>query len=138
MATRLKLHPLNSGTPQASFRGDYELMQADFELHRRINRHGQAGSLLQGGGIRLAISGETDALLWAWLFDPVKKENGEIIITDNHERVISKTTFTGALAVNFRIHFDARVRDGLLTIVTLEAESLATDKELYYEKGKPS
>lgn len=133
MPTYLNLHPENSGTPQAKFRSHYELVHADYSLWRSTDRKGEISSNLRGGEINIAILGHADAVLFAWLFDPVSKEDGEIVITDIGEQVISKVKFQRARTTNFRMHYDSRAQNGLLTIVNLQAEMLSTDNDLYYE-----
>jgi len=106
----------------------------DYELSRSVNQKGEIVSDLTGGRIRMVLEGFGDEELFTWLFDPLKEENGEIVTLDLDKRVIEKFTFDQARAVQYRLHFDADSREAVSVVVTIEADAIQTESELYYNK----
>lgn len=131
MPTHLHLHPLRTDTAQRCFRSKYELRHADYELFRSMNNKGEVISEVTGGKIRVVLDGFGDEDLFVWLFDPSKRESGEIVTTVNNETVQEKLAFSGAKATGYRLHFDSNVKDSVSAVLTIEASEIATDNGLY-------
>lgn len=131
MQTHLYLHQEHSGTPQAKFRGRYELRHVAYELWRETNHKGDVASELQSSEIHLVIKGFADTLVFAWLFDPYRKEDGEIVSMNSREQVIEKLKFEGAAITDYRMHYDSRVKEGLVTLLTIKVKRVSTDNDLY-------
>lgn len=134
MPTYLYLHQENSKGPQKKYRGVYELRHVDYELSRTVNRKGDIMSDIRSGDIRVVINGFGDETLFNWLFGGyLEHENGEIVTLDENERVIEKFSFGGAVAQKYRLHYDANARSAIAASLSIKAETITTDKELYYE-----
>lgn len=134
MQTYLYLHQENTGIPQAQFRGRYLLRHMDYEFDRTIGRKGEATSDIRGGEIRVAIEGFADHTLLRWLFDPTRKEDGEIVTLNEYEQTFTKFRFLGASAVQFRLHYDSRLKESVTTLLTIRAREIVTDNDLHFEK----
>lgn len=134
METYLYLHKENVGIPQTQYRGKYLLKHMDYELSRSIGRKGEIASDVCGGEIRVVIDGFADATLLKWLFDTFWKEDGAIVVLDEHERTVSKLHFSNATAKQFRMNYDSRVKEGMATILIIEAKEIVTDNDLYFQK----
>ena len=133
MQTYLYLHKENTGLPQEQYQGEYPLRHADYELSRSVNRRGEIASGVCGGEIRVVIDGFAQAALLGWVFDSFRKENGTIETIDEHEKTIAKLHFTEATVKNFRISYDSRVKNGVATLLTVEAREIITDNDLHFE-----
>lgn len=136
MQTYLYLHREHTSGPQERYRGKYLLKQMDYNLSRAVGRKGEIISDVQGGNIRVAINGFADAILLAWLYDSMRKEDGAIVTIDEEEKVVNKLHFSEASASTFRLNYDSRVREGAITLVTINAKEIKTDNDLYFERRK--
>ncbi|WP_455593526.1 type VI secretion system tube protein TssD [Bacteroides sp.] len=134
MQTYLYLHKENVNIPQAQYRGKYLLKHMDYELSRSVGRKGEIVSDVCGGEIRVVIDGFADSTLFGWLFDTFRKEDGEIVVLDEHEKTVSKLHFAVATARQFRLNYDSRVKEGLVTIFIIEAKEIVTDNDLFFQK----
>lgn len=134
MANYLYIHRENTQGPQARFRGAYEVRSVDFELQRGISRRGEAAGSLRSGNLRVVLNGFADGLLLSWLFDTLREEDGEIVSTDGAEQVLEKMAFRHARLIDFRTHYDSRVSEGLITLLTIQAGEIATDNDLHYSE----
>lgn len=133
MKTYLYLHRESVTEQQEQFRGRYELRHVDYEFSRTTDRHGAIASDVRGGVIRVAIDGFADALLLAWLFSQTHMEDGEIVTLDPTERVVEKLSFKHATALDFRMNFDSRLKEALITTIRIEAAEIETDNDLYVQ-----
>ncbi len=133
MQTYLYLHKENTGLPQEQYQGKYPLRHADYELSRSVNRKGEIASGVCGGEIRIVIDGFAQAALLGWVFDSFRKANGAIETIDEHERTIAKLHFAEATAKSFRISYDSRVKNGVVTLLAIEAREIITDNDLHFE-----
>lgn len=133
MQTYLYIHKENTAGPQERYRCKYPLKHVDYELSRAVDRKGEVASDMKGGKIRVVVDGFADSLLMAWLFDPIRKEDGAIVTVDESEKVISKLQFEGASVSKFRFNYDSRVKEGTSTLLTLVAEEITTDNDLQFE-----
>lgn len=134
MQTHLYLHKENVEIPQAQYRRKYSLKHIDYDLSRSVGRKGEIASDVYGGEIRIVLDGFADATLLGWLFDTFRKEDGVIVVLDEHERTVSKLHFSNATAKQFRMNYDSRVKEGLATIFIIEAKEIVTDNDLYFQK----
>lgn len=133
MQTYLQIHGENTAGPQARYRAIYKLKYAEYEFHRVIGRKGEIISDIKGGIIQVGLRGFADSFLIQWIFDSFKKENGVIVTMDEQERVIEKFQFMEARAYGFRMNYDNRLKESIVTMVTLEARQIATDNEIYFQ-----
>jgi hypothetical protein len=129
----LHIHPQRTDSPQNWFRDAYRLRQADFELNRNINYKGDAVSDLKGGRITAVLEGFGDENLFDWLFRSDVKKSGEVIKTDIYETVIEKFHFAKAALSGYRLQFNADSDEATSAILTIDANEITTDNELYYE-----
>ena len=133
MPVYLYIHRSPTGTRQHRFRERYELRHIDYELHREVNSKGEIISDVLGGVIRVVIHGFGDEGLFHWLFRTDTEENGEIVTTDDYEKVIEKFSFSRAKATGYKLHFDAYMKNPVAAVLTIEAKEIATDNNLFYE-----
>lgn len=134
MQTFLYLHKEDPHSPQAQHRECYLLKHVDYEFDRTVGRRGEITSDIRGGEIRVAIEGFADHTLLRWLFDPMRKEDGEIVIQNDYEQNLAKFQFRGASAMQFRLHYDSRLKESVTTILTIRASEIVTDNDLHFEK----
>ena len=134
MKSYLHIHQSRTDSPQHLFRERYTLRHFDYELHRETNAKGEITSDVLGGIIRVVIDDFGDNGIFRWLFLPNMLESGEIVTTDEHERVIEKFTFAKAKAKGYKLHFDASVKTSAVSILTIEAKEITTDNDLFFEK----
>lgn len=119
--------------PQERYRGKYPLKHVDYELSRAVGRKGEIISDVRGGKIRIVVDGFADSLLVAWLFDPLRREDGAIVTLDESEKVVSKLHFDEAAVAKFRFNYDSRVKEGTATLLTLMVKEIATDNDLHFQ-----
>ncbi|NDV64649.1 type VI secretion system tube protein TssD [Bacteroides sp. 224] len=134
MPTYLHIHKSRTDSPQNLFRERYEVRHFDYELRRETNSKGEIISDVLGGVVRVIMDGFGDNGLFHWLFRPDVEENGEIVTTDEHERIIEKFTFAKAKAKGYKLHFDASVKTSAVSILTIEAKEITTDNDLFFER----
>lgn len=134
MPTYLYIHPEASETPQALFRDRYPIRTFDFEFSRDVDRRGEIVSGIHGGSIRVVLEGFADANLLAWIFDPIRKESGEIRILDEFERNLGWVRFKGASVCSYRLHYDSRIKEGVTLLLAIWVKELVTDGDVYFEK----
>jgi hypothetical protein len=134
MPTRLYIHSERTDTEQHRYRGEYELTHADYELAREVNHRGEIASEVFGGRIRVVMDGFGDETLFRWLFRTDIEENGEVVTSDAHERVIEKFEFAGASATGYRLHFDANTKSAVAVVLTIDAKEIKTDNDLTYKR----
>lgn len=133
MPTYLYIDELRTDTAQKRYRNEYELRHVDYELSRVVNHKGEVTSDVAGGKIRMVMDGFGDEDLFNWLFDSVKRRNGEVVTTDVQEKVIEKFSFANAKAVKYRLHFDANTKEAVSVVLVIEAGELVTDRELFFK-----
>lgn len=133
MQTHLYIHKENVNIPQVEYRGRYVLKHVDYALSRTTNRKGEINSELKGGEIRVVIDGFADPTLLRWLFDPMLKENGEVVTLDEYSENVTKFQFSGARIRNFRMNYDSRMKNGLSTLITIDAKEIVTDNDLNFQ-----
>lgn len=136
MPTFLYIYELLTDVAHRRYCSEYELRHADYELSRSVNHKGDITSDVAGGRIRVVIDGFGDENLFEWLFDPAKRMNGEVVVTDSHEKVMEKFIFSDARAVQYKLHFDANTEDAVSAIVVMEAGEIKTNTELHYQSKK--
>lgn len=133
MQTHLYIHKENAGIPQVEYRGRYVLKHVDYALSRTTNRKGEINSEMKGGEIRVVIDGFADATILRWLFDALRKENGQVVTLDEYTQNVTKFYFSGATITKFRINYDSRMKNGLATLITILAEEIVTDNDLIFQ-----
>lgn len=136
MQTYLHIHPTPTSSAQMRYRGTYSLLSADYELSRTVGRRGDSLSELKGGKIRVAISGALDSQLMSWVVDSVRAEDGMIHTLDESERTISKLHFRGGKVRAMQLSYDSQLKDGLVTVLTFEAQEISSDNDLYFERKR--
>lgn len=132
MQTYLYLHKENTDLPHDEYRGKYPLKHFDYGLSRNVGRKGEITSGVCGGEIRIVIDGFADATLLGWLFDTFRQENGAIVTLDENETTLSKLHFAGASVKSYRMNYDSRVKNGVATILVIEAKEIGTDNDLFF------
>lgn len=133
MQTYLYLHKENTDIPPFQYRGKYLLKHFDYDLSRSVGRKGEITSAVCGGEIRIVIDGFADTVLLAWLFDSFRKEDGAIVILDEHETTFAKLHFSEASVRSYRMNYDSRIKKGVATILVIEAKEIVTNNDLYFK-----
>lgn len=136
MPTFLYIYEFRTDVARGRYCSEYALRYADYELSRSVNHKGEITSDVAGGRIRVVIDGFGDENLFAWLFDPAKRMNGEVVVTDSHEKVTEKFIFSDARAVQYKLHFDANTEDAVSAIVVMEAGEIAANMDINYQSKK--
>lgn len=134
MQTYLYLHKEETDTPQELYSGKYLLKHVDYDFFRIACQKGEISSDIQGGEIHIVIDGFADAALLGWVFNPYKKENGVIVTKDEEGNPIVSLHFLNASLSCFRMNYDSRVKEGLATLLTINAKEIITDNDLYFRK----
>lgn len=112
MQTHLYLHKESTDIPPFQYRGKYLLKHFNYDSNRSVGRKGEITSGGCGEEIRIVIDGFADAVLLTWLFDSFRKEDGAIVILDEHETTFAKLHFSEALVRSYRINYDSHQKRG--------------------------
>ncbi len=132
MPTYLHIQQLQTDTEQHRFREHYELRHVDYELYRETNSQGEITSEVSGGTIRIVLDDFSNNALFRWLSRQDMEENGEIVTMDG-ETVLEKFSFKRARLTGYKLHFDAHVKDSVVSILTIQAKEITVDNESLYE-----
>ena len=133
MPTYLQIQKMRTDTEQHLFRERYELRHVDYELQRKINSKGEIISDVSGGVIRVVLDDFGNSGLFRWLARQDIEENGEIVTTDGYEKVLEKCSFKKARLTGYKLHFDANVKDSVVSILTIKAKEIIAGSEPLYE-----
>lgn len=83
----------------------FDLLSYDYKFKKTVTKRGEVLGNMEGGDIRITISGFPTNDLFAWMFNPCIQKDGEII--DNAGLIQSgkeHISLKNAECLNFRIH----------------------------------
>lgn len=132
MQTYLYLHKEGTQAPQEQYSGKYLLKHVDYDFFRSVGRRGEIASDVQGGEIHIVLDDFADAVLMGWIFSPYKRRKG-MIVTKEGEETVATLQFSEAKLSSFRMNYDSRVKEGLATLLTIEAGEILTGNDLYVQ-----
>jgi hypothetical protein len=110
----------------------YELLSCDYKLYKNIDRDGEVSSDLRGGLFTMLMIGEPSDELLAWMFDHVKKYNGEVSIMDDSEETLEQIYFEDARPVYLFIHYKADDKLNTVTELKMVVDNMRIG-EAYFE-----
>jgi len=110
----------------------YEIVDADYQLFKEINRSGEVNSDLKGGMIAASVSGVPSQELLAWMFDNFKRFNGEITVMDISEETIEQVYFDNARLTGLMLHYKAENQPNTVTRLSIVADKLQINNA-YFE-----
>jgi hypothetical protein len=110
----------------------YELLSCDYQLHKNTNRDGEVSSDLRGGMFTMSIIGEPSDELLAWMFDHVKKYNGEVTVMDISEETLEQVYFEDARLVYLFIHYRAEEKPNTVTELKMAVNNIRIG-DAYFE-----
>lgn len=95
----------------------FDLLSYDYKFEKAVTKKGEVLGNMEGGNVRITISGFPTNELLAWIFNPCIQKDGEIINSDGliqsgKERISLK----GAECMNFRIHSEGNEVQSILQI----------------------
>jgi hypothetical protein len=102
----------------------YELLSCDYQLHKNINSDGEVSSDLRGGLFTMFMVGEPPDELLAWMFDHVKKYNGEVTIMDTSEETMEQVYFEDVRLIYLHIHYKAEDKPNTVTELKMGANNM--------------
>jgi hypothetical protein len=102
----------------------YELLTCDYRFYKNIDRDGEVSSDLRGGLVTMSIIGEPSDELLAWMFDHVKKYNGEVTVMDASEETLEQVYFEDARLVYLFIHYRAEDKPNTVTELKMSANNM--------------
>jgi len=116
---KLKL-PKRVNTMRLS-RETYELVACDYAFNQDINREGEVCSGLKGGIFSVSIIGKPTEELLAWMFDHIKRYNGEITILDGKYGTLEQVYFEEARCVDLTIQYKPEDKPCTITKLKIAA-----------------
>jgi hypothetical protein len=114
----------------------YELADCDYQFHKGMNREGEVCTGLKGGLFTVSIVGVPSDELLAWMFDHVKKFNGEVTVMDMSEETLEQVYFAQARLTDLSLHYRAGNRPNTVTKLKLIVESIQINNA-YFENLNP-
>lgn len=135
MKTHLYIHKEETTTSEEEYRASYTVKQVDYSLSRDASCKGEVTSKLKGGVINIVIDGFVERTLLVWLFDQSKTENGQVLTFDENSKEVSRFYFTQAKIIDFSIDYDLSMKNGLSTLITIEANEIVTDNGLNFQNN---
>lgn len=100
----------------------FNVVNCDYQLERGINKNGEVCTSLKGGIITLDISDLPTKNMMGWVFDHMKKYDGEISICDVEFEPIEQIYFEKARCVDFSIDYKVGRLPYTLIRLTIVAE----------------
>jgi hypothetical protein len=110
----------------------YELVDCDYLFHKGMNRDGEVCTGLKGGRFTVSIIGVPSDELLAWMFDHVKKFNGEVTVMDTSEETLEQVYFEQARLTDLSLHYKAENSPNTVTTLKMVVESLRINNA-YFE-----
>jgi len=111
----------------------YELVDCDYQFHKGIKRNGEVFTGLKGGILNVSINGTPSMPVLAWMFDHVKKFNGEVTIMDPWKKTIENIRFEQARLTGLLLHYKAGDEPNTVTKLSMVVESMQIGNA-YFEK----
>ena len=105
----------------------YELVDCDYQFHKGMNRNGEVCTGLKGGVVTVSIIGSPSMEILAWMFDHVKKFNGEVTAMDPYEETIEQVYFEKARLTGLLVDYKSSNTPTTVTKLTMVVESLQID-----------
>ena len=105
----------------------YELVDCDYQFHKGMNRNGEVCTGLKGGLFTVSIIGTPSMELLAWMFDHVKKFNGEVTVMDPYEETIEQVYFEKARLTGLLLNYKSDQSPTTVTKLTMVVDSLQID-----------
>jgi hypothetical protein len=110
----------------------YELLSCDYQFYKNMNGDGEVSSDLRGGLFTMSIIGEPSDELLAWMFDHVKKFNGEVTVMDASEETLEQVYFEEARLVHLHIHYKAEEKPNTVTELKMAVDNMRIG-DAYFE-----
>jgi len=114
-------------------RETYELAACDYAFSQDINREGEVCSGLKGGMFTVSVIGKPTEDLLAWMFDHVKRYNGEITILDSKYGTLEQVYFEEARCIDLTIQYKAEEKLCTITKLKIAAREIRIGNA-YFEK----
>ncbi|MDR1222186.1 MAG: hypothetical protein LBL07_04820 [Tannerella sp.] len=111
----------------------YEVVSCDYQFHKDVNRNGEVCSGLKGGLITLSIIGEPSDEILGWMFDHVKRFNGEVTVLDANEETLEQVYFEEARCMDLTLSYRADGKPHTVTVLKLLVEEMQIGN-IYFEK----
>jgi len=110
----------------------FDLLSYDYKFEKTVTKRGEVLGNMEGGDIRITISGFPTNELLVWMFNPCIQKDGEIIdsaglIQSGKEHISLKN----AECLNFRIHSD---KNEVQLILEIHADSINFGDSCYLSK----
>ena len=110
----------------------YELVDCDYRFYKGLKQNGEVCTGLKGGIFTVSIIGTPSMEILAWMFDHVKKFNGEITVMDPSEETIEQVYFEKARLTGLKLQYKAANAPPTVTVLTMVVDSLQIDNA-YFE-----
>ena len=110
----------------------YELTDCNYRFHKGMKQNGEVCTGLKGGVFTASIIGTPSMEILAWIFDHVKKFNGEITVMDPSEENIEQVYFEQARLTGLQLQYKAGNTPHTVTLLTMVVDSLQIDNA-YFE-----
>ncbi len=95
----------------------FEIIGCEYNFKRKINNVGEPCSEIMGGEIKLSLVNMPADTLMTWMFDHIKRFNGEISIIDAGSSTLEQTYFTNAKCMSIHMHY--KLDRAIQTIIEL-------------------
>lgn len=114
----------------------FSVTQCDYVLKRGTNREGEVSTGVKGGTITVTISDFPTDSVMSWVFDHMRKYNGEITIQDTEFETLEQIYFENARCVDFRMQYKTLKEPYTLTSLTIVASKIQIGNAHFENIGK--
>lgn len=100
----------------------FDLLSYDYKFEKTVTKKGEVLGDMEGGNIRITISGFPTNELLAWVFNPCIQKDGEIVNNDGLiQSAKEQISLKGAECTNLRVHSEG---NEVQTILQIYVESM--------------
>jgi hypothetical protein len=118
----LKLRKPKSDNIQNLHFENYDVLFCEYSFSKATTGSGEVRGEALSGNIRVVLPMFPTNDLLGWVFDKMKKLNGEVTIHDAHEESLEKISFEDASCVGFRLHYEPAGNNmNVMSILTINA-----------------
>lgn len=93
----------------------YDVLSCEYQFDKGVNRVGEVNTGIEGGIIKLLITGIPSDALLGWVFDHTKRFNGEVTIIDPKKgTTLEQVYFEEARCHDFSLDYDPELNKGVM------------------------
>ena len=97
----------------------YNILNCEYELNRGVDKNGEICTFLKGGIITLDLVDLPTDFLMGWIFDHMKKYNGEVTIFETVQETMEQIYFEDARCIDFKMEYKVGKIPYVITKLTL-------------------